>query len=126
MPPRLNAMPAVSRPSSRRAAGVALAGAYALIAFSSCSSSSSKGTLGADAGEAGVPYDGGKTGIPADAGATVGASDLAAGNWSHALTACTDAEKSATDDCNARYCELIARAMLANDMFNTFFFPTYR
>ena len=124
----LNAMPAVSRPSSRRAAGVALAGAYALIAFSSCSSSSSKATLGAiaDAGEAGVPYDAGKTGVPADAGATVGASDLAAGNWSNALTACTDAEKGAPDDCNARYCELIARAMLANEMFNTFFFPTYR
>ena len=121
-------MPAVSRPSSRRAAGVALAGACALLAFSSCSSSSSKATPGAlaDAGEAGVPSEAGKTSVPANAGATVGASDLAAGNWSDALTACTDAEKSAPDDCDARYCELIAKAMLANDMFNTFIFPTYR
>jgi Tol biopolymer transport system component len=63
---------------------------------------------------------------------------LGAGDWSGALATCVAAEKANGDatagadagpagfDCDARYCELVARSMLVVDQINSFLLPRYR
>ena len=70
------------------------------------------------------PGDGGALEASVDAG--VGGAELSVGHWSDALTACTAVETTQPDDCDARWCDLLARAMLVNDQFNTFVLPRYR
>jgi Tol biopolymer transport system component len=63
-----------------------------------------------------------------DAGALVtsGASALGKGDWTGALTSCHAADTANPADCDAQYCELIARAMLVVNQINTFLLPRYR
>jgi Tol biopolymer transport system component len=79
---------------------------------------------------AGCSSTGGDGGKPAgvDAGAEVASAitALGKGDWSGALSSCLSAEKAAPNDCNARYCELIARGMLVVNQINTFLLPRYR
>jgi Tol biopolymer transport system component len=67
---------------------------------------------------------------PADAGlssqAASGEASLAAGNWQAALDSCVAGEKANANDCNATYCEFIARTMMVVDRINTFLLPRYR
>jgi len=51
---------------------------------------------------------------------------LAGGQWSPALTSCLSAEAANPNDCDARYCELVARTMLVVDQINNFLLPRYR
>ncbi len=80
--------------------------------LAACSSSQSTKPGGADAGDA------------ADVASAITA--LGKGDWSGALASCLSAETASPDDCNARYCELIARAMFVVDEINTFLLPRYR
>src|ERR1019366_7485726 len=67
---------------------------------------------------------------PADAGPSTpvssGEASLAAGNWQGALGSCVAGEKAHPDDCNATYCEFIARTMMVVDEINSFLLPRYR
>src|SRR5208337_4750846 len=67
------------------------------------------------------PADGGLSAQVASAEAS-----LAAGQWQAALDSCLAAEKTNPDDCNATYCELIARTMMVVDQINGFLLPRYR
>jgi Tol biopolymer transport system component len=80
--------------------------------LAACSSSQSTKPGGADAGDA------------ADVASAITA--LGKGDWSGALASCLSAETASPDDCNARYCELVARAMFVVDEINTFLLPRYR
>jgi Tol biopolymer transport system component len=51
---------------------------------------------------------------------------LGAGQWQPALTSCLAGEKKNPSDCNAQYCELIARTMMVVDEINGFLLPRYR
>jgi Tol biopolymer transport system component len=51
---------------------------------------------------------------------------LAAGQWQPALTSCLAGEKANPNDCEAMYCEFIARTMLVVDQINNFLLPRYR
>jgi hypothetical protein len=59
-------------------------------------------------------------------GVTSGIASLGAGQWNAALTSCLAAETDGGGDCDARYCELIARTMLVVNEINTFLLPRYR
>ena len=52
--------------------------------------------------------------------------ELAAGHWDRALRMCTHAQALAPGDCEARYCELLARTMLFVDEVNDFLLPRFR
>jgi Tol biopolymer transport system component len=80
--------------------------------LAACSSSQSIKPGGADAGDA------------ADVASAITA--LGKGDWSGALASCLSAETASPDDCDARYCELVARAMFVVDEINTFLLPRYR
>jgi Tol biopolymer transport system component len=84
-----------------------LGGLGVLVVAASCSSSSS----------------GGSSVSPDVASAET---SLAASNWQAALTSCLAGEKANPDDCNATYCETIARTMLVVDQINNFLLPRYR
>ena len=85
---------------------------------------------------AGGADGGGDSGASADV--AKGATQLGNGDWSGALTSCLAAESASGDadagadagavgsDCDARYCELLARTMLVVDKMNTFLLPRYR
>src|SRR5579872_331203 len=90
-----------------------------LLGGCSSHSASKAGTAPGDAGTLGASAD-----ASGDAG--VGQAELSAGRWSDALAVCTAAEMTQPDDCDARWCDLLARAMLVNDQFNTFVLPRYR
>jgi Tol biopolymer transport system component len=51
---------------------------------------------------------------------------LAASQWQAALTSCQAGEKANPDDCDATYCDFIARTMLVVDQINNFLLPRYR
>lgn len=73
----------------------------------------------------------GSTAAPTDAtsdasGVPSGIASLEAGQWDAALATCVAVETDAGDDCDARYCELIARTMLVVNNINTFLLPRYR
>jgi Tol biopolymer transport system component len=51
---------------------------------------------------------------------------LGSSDWSDALTSCLAAETANPNDCDARYCEFIARSMMVVDEINTFLLPRYR
>jgi len=55
-----------------------------------------------------------------------GEAALAAGNWQGALDSCLAGETAHPDDCNATYCEFIARTMMVVDQINSFLLPRYR
>jgi len=57
---------------------------------------------------------------------TSGIASLATSQWNAALTSCLAAETDGGTDCDARYCELIARTMLVVNEINTFLLPRYR
>src|SRR5580698_4142972 len=59
-------------------------------------------------------------------GVTSGITSLGASQWNAALTSCLGAETDGGSDCDARYCELIARTMLVVNEINTFLLPRYR
>jgi Tol biopolymer transport system component len=80
--------------------------------IAACSSSQNTKPSGADAGDA------------ADVASAITA--LGKGDWSGALSSCLSAETASPADCNARYCELIARTMFVVDEINTFLLPRYR
>jgi Tol biopolymer transport system component len=67
---------------------------------------------------------------PAGAGLSTqvssGEASLKAGNWQGALDSCVAGEKAHPDDCNATYCEFIARTMMVVDEINSFLLPRYR
>ncbi|MGO9833506.1 MAG: TolB family protein [Polyangiaceae bacterium] len=66
----------------------------------------------------------------ADAGqnpdVTSAIASLAGGQWSTALASCLSAEAASPNDCDGRYCELVARTMLVVDEINNFLLPRYR
>jgi Tol biopolymer transport system component len=86
------------------------------------------------------------SGTAADGGAAAGhspqvaqaISQLGMSNWTGALASCLAAEAANHDvdagidagapgaDCDARYCELVARTMIVVDKINTFLLPRYR
>jgi Tol biopolymer transport system component len=75
------------------------------------------------------PSNGGGKPVGADAGGADVASAITAlgkGDWSGALASCLSAETASPADCNARYCELIARGMFVVDEINRFLLPRYR
>jgi Tol biopolymer transport system component len=90
----------------------AYAFALAALAFGAACSSS-KGASSSDAG-----------GVSPDVASAI--TSLAGGQWSTALTSCLAGETASPDDCNARYCELVARTMLVVDQINNFLLPRYR
>jgi Tol biopolymer transport system component len=57
---------------------------------------------------------------------TMGVAALGTGDWQTALTSCLAAEATNATDCDARYCELVARSMLVVNEINTFLLPRYR
>jgi Tol biopolymer transport system component len=59
-------------------------------------------------------------------GVTSGIASLGTSQWNAALTSCLGAETDGGSDCDARYCELIARTMLVVNEINTFLLPRYR
>ena len=67
---------------------------------------------------------------PMDAGqspdVTKAVTSLGDGDWAGALASCLSAETASPGDCDARYCELIARSMMVVDEINTFLLPRYR
>jgi Tol biopolymer transport system component len=97
-------------------AGVACLALAAVVGVTSCSSSKSGGAA-ADAGVDGAAES------PQVASAI---GSLANGDWNAALTSCLAAETDAGNDCDARYCELIARTMTMVNEINTFLLPRYR
>jgi len=54
---------------------------------------------------------------------TAVASELAAAKWDDALSTCEAIEAANPRDCNARYCDLIARTMIVVDHLNEFDIP---
>jgi len=66
------------------------------------------------------------TPAPQDPNVTAAITSLAASQWNAALTSCLAAEADNQYDCNARYCELVARTMLVVNEINTFLLPRYR
>ncbi|MGH7437104.1 MAG: hypothetical protein ACRENE_15630, partial [Polyangiaceae bacterium] len=92
-------------------AGPALWVGAALAGSAACSSSSSGG-------------GGPSTGFSPDV--TKGVTALQASNWSQALTSCQAGEKADPGDCNATYCDFLARTMLVVDQINNFLLPRYR
>jgi hypothetical protein len=106
--------------------GFACAAALA-VAIAACSSS------GAAKPDAGAPADGGTSPDVAKA-----ITQLGAGDWTGALASCLAAQAASGDvdagpdagavgsDCDAKYCELVARSMLVVGQINTFLLPRYR
>ena len=60
------------------------------------------------------------------AAVTSGIAALGKGDWPGALASCHAADTAKPTDCDAQYCELIARAMLVVNEINTFLLPRYR
>jgi Tol biopolymer transport system component len=54
---------------------------------------------------------------------TAVAGEFAAGKWDDALSTCEAIEAANSRDCNARYCDLVARTMLVVDRLNEFVVP---
>ena len=54
---------------------------------------------------------------------TAVAGELASAKWSDALSTCEEVEAANPRDCNARYCDLIARTMIVVDHLNEFDVP---
>ena len=92
--------------------------AVTVIGLIAACSSSNSGTPSVDAGP------GADAGQSPDVAKAVTA--LGNGDWSGALTSCLAGETANPDDCNARYCELVARSMLVVNEINTFLLPRYR
>jgi Tol biopolymer transport system component len=74
---------------------------------------------------------GGRPGsTPTDAGSSVQVATaktaLEGGQWQAAVTSCIDGQKASPNDCDAIYCEFIARTMLVVDQINGFLLPRYR
>src|ERR1019366_10424728 len=105
--------------------GIACAMAAVDLVVACSSSGSAKPDAGAP--DAGVSPDVAKA-----------VTQLGAGDWSGALATCVAAEKANGDaaagadagapgfDCDARYCELVARSMLVVNQINSFLLPRYR
>ena len=55
-----------------------------------------------------------------------GLASLGAGQWQAALTSCQAGEKANANDCDATYCDFLARTMLVVDQINDFLLPRYR
>ena len=51
---------------------------------------------------------------------------LEGGQWQAAIDSCLAGEKANPNDCDAAYCEFIARTMLVVDQINAFLLPRYR
>jgi Tol biopolymer transport system component len=103
-------LPRLRRTSlARSALGLGLLG-VALSGSLSCSSSSSGG--------------GGGGSVSPDVTKAVG--QLQKSDWQGALASCQAGEKADPNDCNATYCEFIARTMLVVDQINNFLLPRYR
>ncbi len=70
------------------------------------------------------------SGSSSDAGrsaqVTTGVSALEGGQWQAALDSCVAGEKANPNDCDAAYCEFVARTMQVVDQINTFLLPRYR
>ncbi len=82
-----------------------------VVVAAACSSSSGAATA-----------DGG----PQNPNVTSAIASLAASQWTDALNSCLAAEKANSNDCEAKYCELIARTMFVVGEINTFLLPRYR
>jgi Tol biopolymer transport system component len=63
---------------------------------------------------------------PQNADVVKAVSSLGAGDWNGALASCLAAKTTDPSDCDAQYCEFIARSMLVVDEVNTFLLPRYR
>jgi Tol biopolymer transport system component len=61
-----------------------------------------------------------------NADVTKAIASLATGDWNGALASCLSAEAASSTDCDAQYCEFIARSMLVVNEINTFLLPRYR
>jgi Tol biopolymer transport system component len=81
----------------------------------SCSSSPAR-LAGGDAGDGGAQ----------NPDVTAAIASLAGSQWNDALSGCLAAEAANPSDCDAQYCELIARTMLFVNEINTFLLPRYR
>jgi len=90
----------------------ALLAAALFSCVAACSSGSSSPTATADGG------------LSAQVASAEAA--LAAGQWQAALDDSLAGEKANPDDCNATYCELLARTMMVVDEINGFLLPRYR
>jgi Tol biopolymer transport system component len=101
----------VSAPSPARTPAYAFAVVAACVLVAACSSAKS----GAEEGDAGQNPD-----------VAAAIASLAGGQWSAALTSCLKAEMTNPGDCDAKYCELVARTMLVVDEINDFLLPRYR
>lgn len=70
------------------------------------------------------------SGSPGDAGQSAqvmtAVAALEGGHWQAALDSCLAGEKAHPTDCNAMYCELVARTMMVVDQISGFMLPRYR
>ncbi len=98
----------------RRPATKGLAWAFAILGLVAACSSSSAPVKPA-------PVDAGQNPDVAKAVTALGA-----GDWAGALTSCVSAVSANGNDCDARYCEFVARSMLVVNEINTFLLPRYR
>ncbi len=82
--------------------------------------------IACSSGSAGTPVTPGKS---ADAGQNPVSSAVTAlgkSDWAGALASCLSAETANPNDCDARYCELVARTMFVVGEINSFLLPRYR
>jgi Tol biopolymer transport system component len=64
--------------------------------------------------------------VPQNPDVTRALASLASGKWSDALASCQSAEAANANDCDALYCDLLARTMMGVDQINSFLLPRYR
>ncbi len=84
------------------------------------------GFIAACSSSSGKPVSAGAVDAGQNPNVSAAVTALGKSDWSGALTSCLAGETANPEDCDARYCELIARTMLVVGEINTFLLPRYR